>query len=280
MKYLILTYASQQDYDGLAGKATAGGPAWSAADFGAMGAFMESFNQDLSESGELVETRGLTAPVHARRIRLQDGVPVVTDGPYAETQEVLAGYWVVECESFDRATEIAARLAQCPAPEGVAARADRPAPQRAGPQAPRGSCRPGAAPRPVAGSARRQARGGVRRHADPAFPVLSSRAVGRVADRAHAAGRRRPGHRGDRPRISGAGGDHDPAHQPGQAAGLCQRRGVPDARRPGPRRPAGRRSPRALPDLQRGLRRHIRAETAAWRADPRSDLAWPPGAPT
>ena len=123
MKYLILTYASQQDYDGLAGKATAGGPAWSAADFAAMGAFMESFSQDLSESGELVETRGLTAPVHARRIRLQDGVPVVTDGPYAETQEVLAGYWVVECESFDRATEIVARLAQCPAPEGVAARA-------------------------------------------------------------------------------------------------------------------------------------------------------------
>ena len=40
----------------------------------------------------------------------EDGVPVVTDGPYAETQEVLAGYSIVECESFDRATEIAARL--------------------------------------------------------------------------------------------------------------------------------------------------------------------------
>src|SRR5258707_3910324 len=123
MKYLILTYASQQDYDGLAGKAAAGSPAWSAADFAALGAFMESFTKDLAESGELVETRGLTAPVHARRIRLQDGVPVVTDGPYAETQEVLAGYWVVECESFDRATEIAARLSKCPGPEKVAARA-------------------------------------------------------------------------------------------------------------------------------------------------------------
>lgn len=49
--------------------------------------------------------------------------PVVTDGPYAETAEVLAGYWIVECESFDRATEIAARLAKCPGPEHVAARA-------------------------------------------------------------------------------------------------------------------------------------------------------------
>ena len=80
-----------------------------------MGAFMEAFNNELAESGELVETRGLAAPVHTRRVRLQDGVPVVTDGPYAETQEVLAGYWIVECESFDRATEIAARLADCPA---------------------------------------------------------------------------------------------------------------------------------------------------------------------
>jgi hypothetical protein len=119
MKYMILTYASQQDYDAMAGKPGAGS-AWSPEDFAAMGAFMESFTRDLVESGELVETRGLTAPVHARRIRLQRGVPVVTDGPYAETNEVLAGYWIVECESFDRATEIAARLASCPAPADVA----------------------------------------------------------------------------------------------------------------------------------------------------------------
>ena len=71
---------------------------------------MESFAKDLAESGELVETRGLTAPVHARRIQLRNDVPVVTDGPYAESQEVLAGYWIVECDSFDRATEIAARF--------------------------------------------------------------------------------------------------------------------------------------------------------------------------
>lgn len=115
MKYMILTYASQQDYDGMAGKAT-GKPAWSAEDFAAMGAFMEKLNEDLAESGELVETRALDAPVHTRRLHSQNGVPVVTDGPYAETQEVLAGYWIVECDSFDRATEIAARLGECPAP--------------------------------------------------------------------------------------------------------------------------------------------------------------------
>jgi len=123
MKYMILLYGSQQDYDALAGKAAPGRPAWSGEDFAAMGTFMAAFTRELTESGELVETRGLTAPVHARRIRLQDGVPVVTDGPYAETQEVLAGYWIVECESFDRATDIAARLTDTPGPEWIRAAA-------------------------------------------------------------------------------------------------------------------------------------------------------------
>ncbi|GAA3562913.1 YciI family protein [Kribbella ginsengisoli] len=122
MKYMILTYASQQDYDGMAGKDT-GKPAWTGEDFAAMGAFMEKFNADLAESGELVETRALAAPVLTRRLGSKGGASVVTDGPYAETQEVLAGYWIVECESFDRATEIAARLADTPAPEFVRATA-------------------------------------------------------------------------------------------------------------------------------------------------------------
>jgi hypothetical protein len=119
MKYMIMLYGSQQDYDSLTGKTVPGKPVWTGEDFAAMGGFMESFNNDLAESGEMVSTRGLTAPVHARRIQLRSGVPVVTDGPYAETQEVLAGYWIVECESFDRATEIATRLTTCPGPEGV-----------------------------------------------------------------------------------------------------------------------------------------------------------------
>ena len=122
MKYMILTYASQRDYDGMAGK-PAEERVWSAEEFAAMGEFMEAFNKDLADSGELVETRALAAPVLTRRLRLQNGVPVATDGPYAEAQEVLAGYWIVECDSFDRATEIAARLAGCPAPGQVAATA-------------------------------------------------------------------------------------------------------------------------------------------------------------
>jgi hypothetical protein len=123
MKYMILIYGSQQDYDAMSGKAGSGQPSWSAADFAAMGSFMEQFNRELSESGELVDTRGLTAPVHARRIRFQAGAPVVTDGPYPETEEVLASYWIVDCGSFDRATAIAAKLAEVPGPAHLRDRA-------------------------------------------------------------------------------------------------------------------------------------------------------------
>ncbi|MGH9129164.1 MAG: YciI family protein [Acidimicrobiales bacterium] len=122
MKYMILVCASQNDYQEMVGQPSAQ-PAWTHEEYAALGAFMQAFNQELLDSGELVETRGLSAPVHSRRVRLQEGVPVVTDGPYAESEEVLAGYWILDCASFDRATEIASRLAACPGPEHVRARA-------------------------------------------------------------------------------------------------------------------------------------------------------------
>lgn len=115
MKYMIMMYGSQQDYDMLTG-GSADRPAWPAEDVAALHRFMEKWNNDLIESGEFVDAQGLSAPVHARRIQVRDGAPVVTDGPYPETQEVLAGYTIVECDSFDRATEIAAALADTPHP--------------------------------------------------------------------------------------------------------------------------------------------------------------------
>jgi len=109
MKYMILLYGSQQDYDAMAGRPT-GKPAMSAQDVAAMHTYMESFHKKLAETGELVDAQGLTAPAQARRVHLKDGAAVVTDGPYAETKEVLAGYTIVECDSIDRATEIASGL--------------------------------------------------------------------------------------------------------------------------------------------------------------------------
>jgi hypothetical protein len=122
MKYMILTFGAQSDYDAMIGQGD-GQPVWSQDDYAALGAFMHQLNQELTDSGELVETRALEVPVHSRRVQLREGVPVVTDGPYAESEEVLAGYWVVDCASFDRATQIAARLTNCPGPEQVRARA-------------------------------------------------------------------------------------------------------------------------------------------------------------
>jgi hypothetical protein len=116
VKYMILLYGSQQDYDAMAGRPT-GRPAMSAEDVAAMHEHMGAYHQALVDSGEFVDARGLSAPVHARRIRLRDGVKAVTDGPYPETQEVLAGYTIVECASLERATEIAAGLVD-PAAEG------------------------------------------------------------------------------------------------------------------------------------------------------------------
>lgn len=117
MKYMILLYASQKDYDAMAGASA--DTVWTQDDFAAMHRFMEKWNNDLVESGEFVEARGLAAPAHTRRVHAVNGVPTVTDGPYPETAEVLAGYTIVECSGFDRATEIAMRLEQCPAPEGA-----------------------------------------------------------------------------------------------------------------------------------------------------------------
>ena len=66
---------------------------------------MHQFNKELVDSGELVESRGLSAPVHARRVRSKEETPVVTDGPYAEAEEVLTpatGSWNARASIADR----------------------------------------------------------------------------------------------------------------------------------------------------------------------------------
>ncbi|MFI2210608.1 YciI family protein [Streptomyces sp. NPDC020141] len=123
MKYLVMVQGAQSDYEGMTGKSSPHSPAWSEEDLRAMFAFMSAVNDDLAESGELVDSQGLTEPAQARTVTAgPDGRPVVTDGPYGETKEVLAGYWVVDCESLERVTEIAIRVSQCPEPAGTPVR--------------------------------------------------------------------------------------------------------------------------------------------------------------
>jgi hypothetical protein len=76
-----------------------------------MMAFMDDFNQELTKTGELVEARGLAFPRTAKTVSLTDGQVVVTDGPFAETKEALAGYWVFEVPDEARAIELAGRVA-------------------------------------------------------------------------------------------------------------------------------------------------------------------------
>ncbi|MEV7192369.1 YciI family protein [Streptomyces sp. NPDC093510] len=120
MKYLVMVQGSQADYEAMAGKASASSPAWSEKELQAMFAFMSEVTNDLAESGELIDGQGLTEPAQTRLVsRDKDGRPVITDGPYGETKEVLAGYWLLECASLERVTEIAQRITECPGPEGV-----------------------------------------------------------------------------------------------------------------------------------------------------------------
>jgi hypothetical protein len=64
----------------------------------------------LAESGELVVSEGLDDQANAVRVRLRDGETMTTDGPFAEVKEQLAGFYLVECESLERAVELAAQV--------------------------------------------------------------------------------------------------------------------------------------------------------------------------
>ena len=75
----------------------------------ALMAEMNGLMKELQESGELVGTEGLADPSNTKTVRVQAGLPVVTDGPLAEAREHFGGYLVVDCESLERAVEIAAR---------------------------------------------------------------------------------------------------------------------------------------------------------------------------
>jgi hypothetical protein len=75
-------------------------------------AFMHSFNADLNKSGELIDARGLADPATAKVVSLADGQVVVTDGPFAESKESLAGFWILDVAHEARAIELAGRVVE------------------------------------------------------------------------------------------------------------------------------------------------------------------------
>ncbi len=66
--------------------------------------------QDLVASGELIAAEALADASVAKRVTSRDGAAIATDGPFAETKEQLAGLYIVDCDSYERAVEIAGRI--------------------------------------------------------------------------------------------------------------------------------------------------------------------------
>jgi hypothetical protein len=113
MKFMLMMNAPRGDGDW-------GVMNWPPDDLKAHIRFMKRFAQDLKAAGELVTAEGLASPGQARIVRAgKDGAPEVTDGPFAEAKEFLAGYWIVDVESAQQAYAIAARASLAPGPGGT-----------------------------------------------------------------------------------------------------------------------------------------------------------------
>ena len=82
--------------------------------------YYKALHESLVESGELVQSEVLAGPDLAKIVTSDGTAPVVTDGPFQEFKEWLAGYQIVDVESEERAIEIAAKLSAVPGPDGVA----------------------------------------------------------------------------------------------------------------------------------------------------------------
>jgi hypothetical protein len=99
MKYVLLIYGNQEKWS------TIPADAWPAEV-----ARYAAFNARYQATGELIGAYGLADAVTATLVRRVDGVPAVTDGPYLETDEYIASFYLVDCESEERVREIAADL--------------------------------------------------------------------------------------------------------------------------------------------------------------------------
>ena len=91
---------------------------WDPDDITTLLEYLRALNQELIENGELVEGLSLTGPELAKIVVSDGGPPIVTDGPFPEAKELLAGYQMIDVESEERAVEIAAKVSAAPGPGG------------------------------------------------------------------------------------------------------------------------------------------------------------------
>jgi len=110
MKYMLMMNAPGGPYQILT--------QWSKQDMEAHMAFMHRFNDKLREKGELVGGEGLSSPDQAKLVKGGPNGEPITDGVFPETKEFLAGYWIVDVDSPERAYQIAAEASLAPGPGG------------------------------------------------------------------------------------------------------------------------------------------------------------------
>jgi hypothetical protein len=70
----------------------------------------DALRDDMIASGEYIVSEALADPSLGQRVSVQDGQTMTSDGPYAEVKEHLAGFFLIECDSMERAVERAARV--------------------------------------------------------------------------------------------------------------------------------------------------------------------------
>ena len=99
MKYMLLIYGNEELWE-----------SFSEEEFAQVIRDTDALQQELRESGEFVGAYAVADQAQAKTVRLQDGLPAVTDGPYIEAKEYLGSFDIIDCESLERALEIAARV--------------------------------------------------------------------------------------------------------------------------------------------------------------------------
>ena len=113
MKYILMMHAARGERDYAIAS-------WTPDELKAHLNYWHNLNTDLANAGELVTVEALTPPRQAKVVRAaKGGRPAVTDGPFAEAKEFLAGYWIVDVDRPERAYEIAARASAAPGPGGT-----------------------------------------------------------------------------------------------------------------------------------------------------------------
>jgi hypothetical protein len=106
MKFLVLIYGNPESravWDALSDEQKKEGMAGYA-----------GLHEALAARGELIASESLDDPGLTKQVLVRDGKPMTTDGPFAEVKEQLAGFYLLDCDSMDRAVEIVAQIPEAP----------------------------------------------------------------------------------------------------------------------------------------------------------------------